>query len=256
MQKFFPTKASKAVAVVVAAFLVFFMFNLCRGYAKADVSDEEINENINQIEALQTAEVATIENAVAQLDRASKVDATAGQRIRYRRAFARSIILGDSLTEGLTVYNWLTEAQVSAKVGGGIVYADDQFQTAAKTFPEFAFFAFGMNDMGNFGGDEKAFIAKYSQLLNDFAATSPDTKICVCSISTPTEGAIKGNHSISYYKTFNTAIEAMCKDNGFTFIDISDILPSHPDLYAGDGIHAAPSYYPIWMDRMIEVAGM
>ncbi len=256
MHKFLSTKKRKVVAIIVAAFLVFFLFNLLRGFGKAHVSDAEIAKNIQTIESLQQAEVATIEDAVSKLDRASKIDESASKRIRYRRTFSKSIILGDSLTEGLTVYNWLTTAQVSAKVGGSIVYADEQFQTAAKTYPEFAFFAFGMNDMGNYGGDEKAFIKKYSQLLADFQATSPDTKICVCSISTPTEKAQSDNHSISYYKKFNEAIAKLCEDKGYTFIDIADILPSHPDLYAGDGIHADPTYYPIWMDRMIERAGM
>lgn len=246
----------KVVAIIVAAFLVLFVFNIFRGYSKADASDKAIADNVRAIERLQKAEVSVVENAVDQLDRASNIDISASKRIRYRRKFSKAMILGDSLTEGLLVYNWLTEAQVSAKVGGSIVYADEQFQTVAKTYPEYAFFAYGMNDMGNYAGDSKAFIKRYKQLLKDFAKTSPDSKICVCSISTPTAEAQKYNSSIRNFKTFNDAIKKMCEDEGYTYIDISDILPSHPDLYAGDGIHADPTYYPYWMDRMIEVSGM
>ncbi|MDD5824031.1 MAG: GDSL-type esterase/lipase family protein [Firmicutes bacterium] len=245
-----------AIGVVLAAFLLLVVFNLVRGYSKADVDSDEINANLTAIEQLQTAEVAEIEKAVETLDRANQVDSSASKKIRYRRAFSKAIVLGDSLTEGLTVYDWLTHSQVSAKVGGSIVYADQQFQTAAKTFPEYAFFAFGMNDMGNYGGDEVAFVKKYKSLLKAFSETSTDTTICVCSISTPTAGAIKGNKSISHYIKFNKAIEKMCEDEGYIYVDIADILPKHPELYAGDGIHAAPSYYPLWMDRMIEVSGM
>mgnify|MGYP004443034763 CR=1 FL=1 len=244
------------VAIFIAAFLLLFIFNLFRGYRKADISGEELATNLTEIEQLQLAEVSEIEAAVNALDKASGTDITRSQRIRYRRAFANSIILGDSLTEGLTVYNWLTEAQVSAKVGGSIIFADEQFANAAKSYPKYAFFAFGMNDMGNYGGDEKAFVEKYRGLLKQFAEISPDTKICVNSISTPTPAAVAGNKSIGHYQKFNEAIKKMCEEEKYTFIDISDILPSHPDLYAGDGIHADPTYYPVWMDRMMQASGM
>ncbi len=249
-------KLRKIVLAAIAIFALLVLFNIVKGYRGADVSKDEIAENLSAVELLQKAEVSEVEKAVDALDKANYDEVAAGKRIRYRRAFSKSMILGDSLTEGLTVYNWLTSAQVSAKVGGSIVYADKQFATAAKTYPEYAFFAFGMNDMGNYDGDNKAFIKKYSSLLKAFKETSPDTTMCVCSISTPTAAAIKGNHSISHYKTFNAAIRQMCEDEGYTYIDITDILPEHSDLYAGDGIHAAPAYYPYWMDRMIEVSGM
>ena len=32
------------------------------------------------------------------------------------------------------------------------------------------------------------------------------------------------------------------------------IAQKHPELYAGDGIHAQATYYPYWLDRMIEEA--
>lgn len=249
-------KIRPTVAILIAAFFVVFIFNLFRWNMNVSIGKGEMDENIAKIEEIQTAQVAEIEKAVDQLDKASNIDASEGQRLKYRRRFKDCVVLGDSLTEGLTVYNWLTESQVSAKVGGSIVNADEHFNLISKTYPKYAFFAFGMNDMGNYAGNDKAFIKKYESLLKKFQKTSKDTKICVCSISTPTDEAMKSNKSIRNYKKFNAAIEKMCKDNEWTWIDITDILPKHSDLYAGDGIHAAPAYYPLWMDRMIEKSGM
>jgi hypothetical protein len=241
-------------AVIIFAIAV--IFNCCRSYASGGLDDKLMKKNRAEVKALQTAVVADVESAVNALDKANEVDSTASQRIRYQRMFSSSVILGDSLTEGLTVYNWLTEATVFAQVGGSVVYGEENFQKAASTYPKYAFFAFGMNDMGNYSGDASAFIEQYTKLLKGFQKTSPKTRILVNSISTPTEDAIKDNSSIGHYKEFNEAIKQMCKDNNYTYIDISEILPSHPDLYAGDGIHADPSYYPVWMDKMIESAGM
>ncbi len=248
----------KSLIIVGAAmlFAIAVIFNCCKTYASAGLDEKEMKQNKATVKELQTAVVADVEAAVAALDKANEVDASASQRIRYQRMFSSSVILGDSVTEGLTVYNWLTEATVFAQVGGSVVYGEETFQKAASTYPKYAFFAFGMNDMGNYSGDAAGFIEKYNKLLQDFLKTSPKTRILVNSISTPTADAIKDNSSIAPYNEFNEAIKQMCKDNNYTYIDIADILPSNPELYAGDGIHADPSYYPIWMDRMIEAAGM
>ena len=245
-----------AVAVLVLVFIGNVVFNIVRPTIAPRADRSAMAANIKMIDKMQTADVAKIEGMVRTLDMRDAHSNTEGMKIIYRRMFQTSVILGDSLTEGLTVYGWLPRSVVFSKVGGSLVYADDVFTKAARTKPEYAFFAFGMNDMGNYGGDADSFIEKYSNLLKAFKKISPNTTIVVNSISTPTEAARAGNKSIRAYKKFNNAIKKMCNDKHYIFIDITDILPSNPDLYAGDGIHAAPDYYPLWMDRMIDAAGL
>ena len=175
-------------------------------------------------------------------------------KARYMSKFKGSIVVGDSVTEGLSVYGWLSDDQVFSKIGSSVMTGDDLFSSAAGTYPSTAFFAFGMNDMGNYRGDEKAFIKKYEARLKAFHKASPKTKICVCGISAPTDAAMAKNKSISNYKKFNSAIKKMCAKNKYVYIPTADILQKHPELYAGDGIHAQATYYPYWLDRMIEGA--
>ena len=177
----------------------------------------------------------------------------AAMKQEYKDRFGDNYIIGDSLTEGLIVYGWLTEEQVASKVGASIKAAELFTQAASKS-PEKAFFAFGMNDMGNFSNDEDAFIAAYKERLESFHDGSPDSEIYVCSITTPTESAQAGNLNIREYAEFNEAIRAMCKEQNYTYIDITGILPNHPELYAGDGIHAASRYYPLWLERLFHAA--
>lgn len=245
-----------AIAVLVLVFIGSVVFNFFRPTLAAKVNKSVMKDNIKALNEMQTADVAAIESKVRKLDAMDAHDSSAGMRIIYRKMFQTSAILGDSLTEGLTVYGWLTNSTVFAKVGGSIVYADDLFAKAAHTKPQYAFFAYGMNDMGNYGGNAANFIDKYSSLLKKFKKISPKTTIVVNSISTPTKAARAGNKSIRAYKKFNKAIKKMCRDEHYIFVDIADILPNNPDLYAGDGIHAAPDYYPLWMDRMIDAAGL
>lgn len=245
-----------AVAVLLVFFVLSVLFNAFRPNYAVKTDKKVLNENVKIISEMQIADPADVEKLVRDLDARDARRNAEGMRIIYRRLFSTSVILGDSLTEGLTVYGWLPNSVVFSKVGGTIVYGDDLFAKAAKTKPEYAFFAYGMNDMGNYAGNEKNFVKKYNSLLKKFKKTSPDSMILVNSISTPTKEARAGNKSIRNYKKFNKALKKMCKQNHYIFIDIADILPNNKDLYAGDGIHAAPDYYPLWMDRMIKVAGL
>lgn len=245
------TRLRSGVAVLGMVFVLVFAFNAVRPNIGAAISKDELDENRKTVENIQTAEVKTVEQAVKQIEKSFKYNGSAGIKVKYRRLFKNSVILGDSLTEGLVVYGWLPKTIVFSEVGGSIVYNEDLFKKAAKTRPEEAYIAYGMNDMGNFGGDEKAFVKKYIECIDTFLKASPDTSINICSITTPTEKAQEGNKSIRNYKKFNKALKKMCKDKGYNYIDVSDILPEHEELYAGDGIHAAPDYYPLWMKRVI-----
>jgi hypothetical protein len=244
-------------AVLLMCLLVVFAMNLLKTNKPADYSDSEIKENIALVESVQQASVDDVEAAVDQLEAvATGGPSSSSVKAYYMRKFRDCVVVGDSLTEGLSVYGWLPSSQVFSEIGASVIYGDSMFESAAKAKPKYAFFAFGMNDMGNYSGDAKKFTKRYGELIDRFHKLSPDTKIFVCSISTPTADAIKDNSSIGHYKEFNKAIKQMCKDKKIKYIDISQILVEHPDLYAGDGIHADTSYYPLWMDMMAKKAGL
>ena len=248
------------VVVGICVFTVFFgvfMYNILRGNHPVAVSGEEIDGNITYIERTQTASTEEIEESVSLLN-----DLDAGpregesERARYMRLMGDAVVVGDSLTEGLTVYGWLSDGQVFSTIGASVVNADDMFDKAAALHPKYAFFAFGMNDMGNYRGNPEPFIERYNELLDRFVAESPKTRVFICSISVPRDSAIRRNRSIGHYEEFNDALRQMAKDRGITFVDSTSIFVDHPELYAGDGIHAQPSYYPYWLDNMIRAAGL
>ena len=245
----------RVAILILLLFLVVFLFNLLKFNRKVSIRSNEIEKNRKSVEAIQSTSVADVEEAVSALGG----DASSGgqsSKARYMRKFKGSVVIGDSVTEGLSVYGWLSSDQVFSKIGTSVMTGDDLFASAAVTYPSTAFFAFGMNDMGNYRGDEKAFIKKYAARLKAFHKASPKTNICVCGISAPTETAMEKNKSISHYRKFNKAIKKMCVQEGYIYIPTADILHEHPELYAGDGIHAQTTYYPYWLNRMIEEAGL
>lgn len=252
-------KVFRIIAFVVAILLMLvFLFNLFKTNSPVDnLSDKDIKDNIVSIREIAAKE--TVDALQAQLnamEESSNKELAESVKSRFMKKFENCMVVGDSLTEGLPLYGYLTEEQVVSKIGASILHGQDLFEKAASARPTKVFLAFGMNDMGNYSGDEKTFIKQYSKLIDDFSDKSPKTKIFVCSITTPTEDAIKSNSSIGDYAKFNESINKMCKSKKITYIDISKLLPDHPELYEPDGIHADSAYYPLWLDKMSEAAGL
>lgn len=249
--------------LTAALFIVLFcMFigNLTKTNSTASSADmAAVTENIRILSMFQNSSIEEVEAQMKEVEEIygvlGKESSQQSLKARYASFFSGSCVIGDSLTEGLSVYGFLPSESVFSVIGASIL-DHDLALTAAKTYPKYAFFAYGMNDMGNFGGDAKSFASEYEKVLDEFIKVSPKTKVYVNTISTPSKEAIENNHSLKYYKIFNEAIIEMCGRKDIPYINITDILPEHPECYEGDGIHAVPDYYYYWLDKLINEAGM
>ncbi|MFR7990357.1 MAG: GDSL-type esterase/lipase family protein [Anaerovoracaceae bacterium] len=256
-------RINKAYLLFILALLILvslFFINFIRQNKAADYSSAKIKANVSAVATFDYSKVTTIEDQIKKLETTEArgtFDVT--KRLttaQYRKIFSTSVILGDSITEGLVDYGYLGSDQVFCKIGASIINGEDLFNSAAQTYPKLAFLSFGMNDMGNYNGNADSFIKKYKELIQSFKKISPDTVILINSISTPSKSAISASPILSNYKKFNAALQEMCKDMGLTYIDNSYIIEEHPDFYAGDGIHVSSDYYPYWMNNMILKAGL
>ncbi len=241
---------------VVLILLVSFLLHLFTVNRNADVSAAQIRAAVKKVSDHDYSTVEKVQTQIRQVTRnQGSAQNVATLRARYQRAFQGSIVVGDSVTEGLSLYGYLSEDQVFSVVGASLL-TDSLFQKAAAAKPKYAFFAFGMNDMGNFRGDADKFIKQYRKVLKKFEKASPKTKIYICTITKPTAGAMKLNKSITHYAEFNKALKKMCREDDLPVVNVTPILIEHPEFYAEDGIHANTTYYPYWIEKMIQEAGL
>lgn len=235
--------------------LILFTLNLFRGFKNGETEREQVVSNIASVNDFNWSDVVTVEERIRALEEPTMAENT-DTRI-YAQIFENSVVIGDSLTEGLSSYGFLTTDEVYSQIGASVIRGEELFQTAAANYPKCAFFAFGMNDMGNYNGNAERFTEKYAELLRAFHETSPDSELYVCSITEPTEATISANASLAPWAEFNDALEDMCRKLDYvTYVDITYILEENPNLYAGDGLHAQKDYYPLWIQKMIDVAGL
>lgn len=251
------------IMIIILILSMIFLFNLFKSNKTGHIKDSVVKDNIKFINNFDYSNVSKVESqlekegfgkVVIPITKSNKKGKIS--KAKYKEIFSNSIIVGDSITEGLTSFGFLNADQVFFKVGGSISKGESQFNSAASVYPKMAFFTFGMNDMGNYRGDDKAFISDYKKLLDKFHKKSPKTKIFINSISTPSSKARNKNHSLKNYKKFNAALRKMCEELDIPYIDNNYILEENPDFYASDGIHVSPGYYNKWLNNMILKAGL
>lgn len=260
----FLTTPDGIVCAVIVILVFIFIFHLLQFNHRAEPSASAVKQNIETVQSYDYSTVATIESKVQSLDQSNPTtggSSATDSRAQYRKQFSNCVVVGDSVTEGLSAYGFLSDDQVFCEIGASVMHSGKLFTAAARTYPNNAFFAFGMNDMGNYNGNPKAFTDHYTELLKEFHKISPKTRIYVCSISKPSDRTLKKRKILRNYKKFNDAIEQMCESSKLSdvkpvYINVTGILEDHSNLYAGDGIHAQPAYYPYWLDMMAEKAGL
>lgn len=225
---------------------------------------ELIKNSVKKLEALAANKdnLSELEKEIQQMDDATRMtrsveEMTAADNIRALNArFTGSVVVGDSITEGLTAYNILSQDKVVYKRGVSIKNTESLLQTAIGLNPGNIFLAFGMNDVETYKTDINSFIEVYKEKIEYVRQALPNAKIFVNSIQPATAAVITKRQDFSRVPQYNEALEKMCEELSIIYIDNQYILEQHPQFYAQDGIHVTSTYYPIWLQNMAEKAGI
>lgn len=244
-------------AVVLA---IFFKVSIDRKKTR----EAEINNTVKKLEALAKNKdnLSEIEKQIQEMDDATRETRSVEESmasdniLKLNERFTGSVVVGDSLTEGLVAYKILGNDKVVYKRGVSIKNTLPLLQTAVGLNPSNVFMAFGMNDIEAYQADIASFIQTYKEKIEYVRQNLPNAKIFVNNIQPATEKVVKKRMDFSRVPQYNEALENMCEELAITFIDNQSILEEHPEFYAQDGIHVSISYYPLWLENMAKKAGI
>lgn len=221
-----------------------------------NLAAEGLEEKEEELRTLQEKEAEARAAAAAAQQEEDEANFTARDISALRQSFQGSMILGDSITEGLVSYQFLDSSVVAYARGKSVAKNDDLIQTAISNKPQRVFMAFGMNDLGFYNGVADNFIAEYREDVEELKEGIPDVEIYINSILPMTDAAIAKNQYLAQYQEFNQRLQEMCQDMGLTYIDNTFIVEQHPEFHEADGLHMSKSYYPLWMTNMAIKAGI
>lgn len=203
-------------------------------------SIDEINEEIKEVRNKETSN-----------------DGTGGIKdASLAKQFSNTIIIGDSIAEGLVEYQVLPSANVIAVRGASVDKIKDAIKKAISYKPETVFLEFGMNDLERYKGNSDAFITEYKKRIVELQSGLPKVEIFVNNILPIKQVAIDKTPENAYYNRFNYAISKMCKEMGLVYLTNDALLYDIANAYESDGIHPTYAFYPLWAKNMAEAADL
>ncbi|RXI50981.1 hypothetical protein DP124_10970 [Clostridium tetani] len=163
----------------------------------------------------------------------------------YKTFFKDSIILGDSISEGLSFYEVLDTNNVIAKKGLTLYKAQKEVPNIVVKNPKKLFIFLGNNDLFEENLTKDQFIKQYSSLVNTIRQNVPNTKIYILSILPVSNSAEKENSFLNRERilSFNNAIKYMAEKHNLNYINTLPVIQSRENLYEQDGIHFKYDFY-------------
>ena len=210
----------------------------------------DTEQGVEYIKAAESEDIATIEQKISQLEQQD-----GGEDARsYKEKFASSVVMGDSITEGFSEYDVLNASSVVSKIGVHLDELEEQVQQVKDLDPQVIFLAYGMNDVISTAGDTDQFLEEYETLVDQLREEVPNAHIYVNSIFPVTDSAVKKEPELAQISEYNTALKGMCDEMQVGFIDNTELVEDQ--YYEEDGVHFKAEFYPIWAERMAEVAAL
>ena len=210
----------------------------------------DTEQGLSYIRAAESEDITTIEQKINQLERQDGGDDSRS----YKEKFSSSIVMGDSNAEGFSEYDVLNASSVVSKIGVHLYELEEQVQQAADLNPQVIFLALGMNDVIATAGDTEQFLEQYEAVVAQLREAVPNAHIYVNSIFPVQDSAIEKEPELAQISEYNTVLRQMCDDLQLGFIDNTDLVQDQ--YYEEDGVHFKAEFYPLWADRMAEVAAL
>lgn len=180
--------------------------------------------------------------------------------------FDDAAFVGDSITEGIKLYDIMSNATVVAARGINLdtVFTDDEIRTAAgyttvlgaleEAAPKKIYIMFGANGVGWF--TEQHFTDTYTEFVQQVKEQHPDSEIFLQSILPVTQEFDDERDDISNEKInrYNELVVQIAENENVHYLDVASVfkddqgcLPADSD---GDGMHFGGKYYNLWFDYL------
>ena len=173
-----------------------------------------------------------------------------------RRRLGLAVIVGDSVAEGFLDYEFLESDAVIAEKGLRVDNAGEEIQKALDLSPTHLFLSIGLNDLEYCKGDSGRFIERYRERILEIRKEQPELPIYINGILPILPEAVEQKAELGAVDAFNEALREMCEEMELTFIDSGDLLEGKEEWYQKDAIHLKAQFYPLWLNRMEETAGL
>jgi len=208
-------------------------------------ANSEIVSGINTLTTLESRDVLTMEEEIDFVKRKT-VDAN-----NYPTLFESSVVLGDSIAEGLGLYGYLKPSSLLGLLGKSTATSIEDVPQLVKMAPRNIFIELGLNDISYPDRDLNSYISSYEKLIDAIKFQLPNTQIYICSIFPVTDKVLQERPEFNKIETYNAALTELAKRKNVSYIDTYTLLKTNPQYHDEDGIHLVSQFYPLWLDTLV-----
>ena len=178
-------------------------------------------------------------------------DATSSDEKNFKEFFKNDAFLGDSISEGLSFYDYLDDSRVIAVKGLSITKAIDEADKVIALKPQRVFILLGVNDIDD-RTPSSWLIGQYTTLVEKLKTKLPDSQIYVTSILPVLPSLVQNPHiNNAHIQECNEGLIKMAAQENVTYVNLASILnSSNTNLYEDDGIHFKSEFYKLWLNYL------
>lgn len=186
---------------------------------------------------------------------AAEVPAKSEEKPQNKVINGNIVLLGDSMTEGLSIYGFLPETHIVGVNSLNTISALEQVDKVVGFNPDKLFILLGINDIWE-GGPIDEYINRYKNLITEIKKKTNCT-IYIESLLPVSQNAMERNNQISneIINNANSRIAEMTKELNINYIDVNSGLKDEKgnlrSEYSNDGVHLINTYYHLWTDKLI-----
>lgn len=277
---------SPLILTIIAAGLLFLLITGLRGCSKSEpktpaepgapvvttpapvqTTAQPDSQPVSTETHAQTTVPVTTETPVTDVPTTEAPDYPIGFTTVDESYFSDALFIGNSLTDGLCLYDPMGSAKHFSAASAtifGILDMTDEFYgyrglralLQGETFGKI-YIKLGINECGY---DTDAFINQYQSVLNEIRSAQPDAIIYIQAILYVTQKHEASNpvFATSGIMEKNERLKQLAEENGCYYLDLTEAYndgTNHmPADWTGDGCHPKASCYKYWHQYLLEHA--
>ena len=215
-------------------------------------STEDLKDGVAYIKTLEKKDTSKTEQTIKEIKRKERKAALESGEQDVWKYFNDSVVLGDSRAVGFEYYNFIPEDRVFAEAGSTIKNISDHVDGIKKVNPSSIILCFGLNDISiGYWKTSEEYIEELDKIIALLHTELPDATVFVNSIIPAIDPAFEKSEKWRDIPDWNEDVKEHCEEEKIPYIDITDVVKEHENLYDIDGIHMRKEFYPYWAIAII-----
>ena len=242
------------LAAVILLVVVFFVF-----YQPEKRAAKDVDPGLTYLKQMAGKSSSDIESDIKAIkkerDRQERIEARekalAEGTVTVWELFSDYVFLGDSRTVGFSAFGFLEENRVLAHSGDGITSVSANLETIEFYNPSWVFISYGTNDLGMYASPED-YVKAFRSQMESLKPAAPHATFIVSSIMPVySDRLLAQSSNYGRIDEFNAAIQQMCTEDGYIFVDNTELANNNRSEYESDGVHFKSSFYADWALNLI-----